>query len=203
MLPVFVLALAGLSASPVLAQEGHESGKVDLFQPAIELGIWTIVVFLVLLLVLRRYAWRPMLQGLQKREDNIRSAIEEAHRAREEAQKLQKQWQGELDKVHEKVRGITEEAHRNGQRIMEEMTNKARAEIASERDRSRREIDMAKDQALQQLWNQAAHLATVISAKAIRRQISVDDHRRLVDEAVAELHNAGQERQRQVASIKA
>jgi F-type H+-transporting ATPase subunit b len=201
MLPVLALALAGLSASPVLAQD--DSGKVHLFQPAIELGIWTIVVFLVLLLVLRKYAWGPMLQGLQKREDNIHSAIDEAHRAREEAQKLQKQWQGELDKVHDKVRDITEEAHRNGQRIMDEMTAKARADIAGERDRSRREIDMAKDQALQQLWNQAAQLATVISAKAIRRQISADDHRRLVDEAVAELHNAGQERERQVASIKA
>ena len=70
------------------------------------------------------------------------------------------------------------------------MIAKARAEIQAERERLRREIEMARDQALQELWKQAADLATMISAKAIRRQLSAEDHRRLVDEALTELQGA-------------
>jgi F-type H+-transporting ATPase subunit b len=166
-----------------------------------ELGLWTLVVFSLLLLILRKAAWKPMLEGLRNREESIRSAIEEAHRAREEAQRLREQLQGEMNKAHEKVRDILDEAHRNAQRTTEEMVAKARGEIQSERERLRREIGLARDQALQEIWNQTAQLATLVSAKAIRRELTQDDHRRLIDEALAELRQAGNERQRQVASI--
>jgi F0F1-type ATP synthase membrane subunit b/b' len=67
------------------------------------------------------------------------------------------------------------------------MLNRARTEIQAERDRLRREIDLARDNALQDLWGQAARLATLVSAKAIRRHLTPADHERLVQEAVAEM----------------
>lgn len=152
-----------------------------------ELALWTVVVFVLLCLILRKAAWGPMLEGLQKREQNILSAIEDAQKARDEAQKLRAELQRELDKAYEKVRDILDEARRDAQHATEEMVAKARAEIQSERDRLRREIETAKDQAIQQLWNQAARLATEVSSKVIPRQLNSDDHRRLVDETLAEL----------------
>jgi F-type H+-transporting ATPase subunit b len=71
----------------------------------------------------------------------------------------------------------------------------------TERERLRRDISTARDQALQEIWNQTAQLATLISAKAIRRELTDEDHRRLVDEALAELRQASHERQHEVASI--
>jgi F-type H+-transporting ATPase subunit b len=156
-----------------------------------DIGLWSVIVFLVLLFILGRYAWKPMLEGLQKREETIRGAIDDAQRSREEAQRLREQFQGEVNKAQEKVRDILEEGRRDAQRLTEEMLTKARGEIAGERERLRREVEMARDQALQELWNQAAQLATLISAKAIRRQLTPEDHRRLVDEALAELGPAG------------
>jgi F-type H+-transporting ATPase subunit b len=189
------LTLVLLVGVPGLAwAEGDAEGareKVDILSPRFDLGIWTVVVFGVLLLVLWKWAWGPMLQGLHNRERNIQGAIAEAQKAREEAQRLQEQWQQEMARAQEKVREIHDDARRKAQQNTDEMIAKARADIQAERERLRREIETARDQALQELWKHTAQLATEISAKAIRRQLSPDDHRRLVDEALADLPGAG------------
>jgi F-type H+-transporting ATPase subunit b len=166
-----------------------------------DLGLWTVVVFVLLLWVLRRYAWKPMLTGLGRRESNIREALAEAQRARDEAQRMQAQLQAQLNQAQEKVQGIYDEARRNAKQMTDEMVAKARTDIQTERERLQREIEVARDQALHALWNQAAQLATLISAKTIRRQINQDDHRRLVDEAIAEMRQAGSERERELSGV--
>jgi F-type H+-transporting ATPase subunit b len=185
--------------------EGHDAHSTEdqgLFGKALDLGIWTVVVFLVLLWVLSKYAWGPMLQGLQKREQNIQDALDRATQAQKEAERLREQHQREMDKVQEQVAAILDNARRASERSTDEMIAKARSEIQSERDRLRREIDNARDQAVQQLWNQTAQLATLVSAKAIRRQLTPDDHRRLLDEALADLGPAGDAWQRQTANLR-
>jgi F-type H+-transporting ATPase subunit b len=186
-------------------QEGHGGEgkeKPDIFGQALDLGIWTLVVFLLLLLVLTKYAWKPMLEGLKRREESIRSALDEAQRAREEAKTLQARFEQEMNRAQEKVREVMDEARRDAQNMKDEMIARAKSEIQTERERLRHEIEMARDQALQQIWSQSAQLATLISAKVIRRQLNVEDHRHLVDEAIADLRRAANERQREVASIR-
>lgn len=196
---VLVAAVIGCLALPSLAGAADEPGsKPNILSPRFDLTIWTIVVFGLLLLVLKKYAWGPMLEGLQKREHSIQGALDEAQRARDEAHRLRTQFQGEMDQASEKVRQMMEEARRDAQRTTDEMVAKARGEIQTERDRLRREIDRARDQALQELWAQTARLASLVSSKALRRQVTIEDHRRLVDEAIADLREAGTERQRQV-----
>jgi F-type H+-transporting ATPase subunit b len=168
-----------------------------------DLGLWTIVVFGLLLFVLRKLAWTPWLEATQRREQSIQQALLEAQRAREESQRLRDQLQKEMDQSAEKVTKIMDEARADAQRATEEMLGKTRAEIQKERERLHREIGMARDQALHEIWNQTAQLATLVSAKAIRRQLSLEDHRRLVDDAIAELRQAGNnQRQREVASVQ-
>jgi F-type H+-transporting ATPase subunit b len=159
----------------------------SIYEKMADLGLWTIVIFVILAIVLWKLAWGPIIQGLHKREESIRSAREEAEKARAETARLRDQLQQEMSQSQEKVRQVLDEGRRAAQRQHEEMMAQARAEIQGERDRLHREIDMARDQALQQLWAQTADLATLVSAKAIRRQLTPDDHRRLVDEALAEL----------------
>jgi F-type H+-transporting ATPase subunit b len=194
-----------VSVSPAHSAEAHggESSGVNIFNlQEWPLGVWTIVVFIVLLYLLRKYAWGPMLEGLQRREANIHEAIASAQRARVEAEKLREQFEAQVNQAQERQREILDEGRRLAQQLRDEMVAKAREEIQTERDRTRREISMARDQALQELWNQTAHLATLVSAKVIRRQLNGDDHRRLVDEAIADLRNAGSQRQREVASVQ-
>ncbi len=199
----FALALIAWTTGVAwAADEAHKGGeKPNILSPRFDLGIWTIVVFALLLLVLRKYAWGPMLQGLTQREETIRAALSEAQKANEEAKRLRDQVQAELNRAQEKVRDILDQGRRDAQRTTDEMLAKARADIQTERERLHREIDLARDQALQELWNQSAQLATLISVKAIRRQLTPDDHRRFVDEAIADLRQAANERQREVAGV--
>src|SRR5579871_6830769 len=100
------------------------------------------------------------------------------------------------------VRQLMDEARGKARQLTEEELSKARMETQRERERLHREIGMARDQALQEIWNRTAQLATLVAAKAIHRELNVDDHRRLVDEAIAELQRAGNQRRREVASVQ-
>lgn len=199
-----VLALTGLIVSPVHAAKETDPGKEptgvkkeekksgpQIFTPVrLDLTLWTLVVFLLLCWVLKKYAWAPILGGLQKREGTIQSALDEAQRTRAEAQRLREDLQGQMNRAHETVRELLEEARRDSQHTKDEMMASARNEIQAERDRLRREIGSARDQALQEIWKQAGQLATQISSKVIRRELNGEDHRRLVDEALTELGQA-------------
>jgi F-type H+-transporting ATPase subunit b len=203
LLAILTVTWAVLDAHLVrAADEAHETKSAGahkggdepppIFTPVrIDLAVWTLVVFLLLLFVLTKYAWNPMLGALQKREENVRSAIDEAQRARDDAHQIREQLATERGKIAEETRAAIEAARKDAQQLRESMLTQAKVDIQAERDRLHREIDSARDQALKQLWDQTAQLATLISAKAIRRQLSPDDHRRLLDEALADMRNAG------------
>jgi F-type H+-transporting ATPase subunit b len=191
-----VFAATARAADPHAAAAGGD----DIFGKALDLAIWTIVVFLLLLFILSKYAWKPMLEGLQRREENIRAAVEEARLAREEAQRLRAELQTEINKAQEKVRDFMDEARRDAKQLADDMAARAKEEIQTERQRLRREIETARDQALHELWNQTAQLASLVSSKAIRRNLTPDDHRRLVDEALAELRDATRKSPRELAN---
>ena len=163
---------------------------INILTLAYDLGVWTLAVFGLLLFILRKLAWKPMLEGLHKREQNIRAALEESKAAREEARHLRDHLAEERAKMGEEVRKALDEARQDARRLKEEITASGRAEVQADRVRLRREIETAKDQALQELWNQTAKLAEQIASKAIRREVTLEDHRRLVDEAMAELGSA-------------
>jgi F-type H+-transporting ATPase subunit b len=157
---------------------------------AAEVGIWTIVVFILLLLILRKAAWGPILEGLHKREETIKNAVEEAKQARADTQRVTAEFQVKMDQAYAEIPKIMAQARREAEAFKEEMRAQTAKDIQIERQRLRREIETARDQALQELWNQAAQLATLISAKAIGRSLTEEDHRRLLDEAIVELGQA-------------
>jgi F-type H+-transporting ATPase subunit b len=192
--PIVVFALLALllAAAPALAAAGEHQPSIT--DPRFDLTIWSIIIFVILFLVLRRYAWGPILEGLHKREEHIKAAVEEAKRAREETERMKTQFQAELAKAHEEIPKMMEAARKDAQQLAEEMRTRAQAEIQADRQRLRREIETARDQALHEIWNQAAQLATLISAKAIRRSLTPEDHRRLMDEALEELKHRGERR---------
>jgi F-type H+-transporting ATPase subunit b len=201
------LGLVLVRAGAAWAADPHEKSTertVDIFEglPALPLGFWSLVVFVILLLVLRRFAWGPMLEGLHKREHGILSAIDDAKKARTDAENLRLEWQRRMDQAQGEIRGILDDARRKAEHTTDEMIAKARSEIQGERDRMHREIELAKDQALQEIWSQTAQLATEVSAKALRRQITIDDQQRLIEEALGELNDRGKEWQRQSGGLR-
>lgn len=183
-------ARAAEPPGPGGAVEGEE-GKINVFKGWLDLSIWTLVVFLLLVFILGRFAWKPMLQGLQLREQTIRDSLDKAREEREKAEALRLQFQREMEQAQDKVRQLLDTARRDAQASQDRMLAQARGEIQAERDRLHREIDSARDQALHQIWAKTAELATAISGKVLRRSLTPEDQRRLVDEALAELPQRG------------
>ncbi len=172
----------------------REEEESNIFKGFLDLSVWTIVVFLVLLIVLAKFAWKPMLAGLKEREDSIHHAMEEAKAAKEEATKLRAELQAEIVKARAEGQAIRDETRRDAERLREEIMGKAKAEMQAERERLRTDMETARDQVLAELWAQTAQLSTMIAAKAVRRQITIEDQNRLVDEALAELRGAASNR---------
>lgn len=154
---------------------------------AADTAIWAIVIFVLLLIILRKLAWGPMLEGLKKREDSIRQAAEEAKNVREESRRAIVDLQAKLDQAYAEIPKIMDEARRDAEALKEDMRNTAAKEIQTERTRLRREIDTARDQALHDIWNQAANLATAISSKVLNKTMTSDDHNRLLHQALEEM----------------
>lgn len=152
-----------------------------------DLGIYTLVVFGVLFFVLARFAWKPFSVGLAKREATIAAARDEAVRAKHAAEEIQVKLKAEFAAAQDKIRAMMDEARRDADVL--KATEKAVGvkEAQAERERAKREIETAKEQALQEIQQQAVRLAALMSTKAVRRAMSEDDHRRLVDESLAEL----------------
>jgi F-type H+-transporting ATPase subunit b len=195
---------AGAPPAGQAAADGHGDGehKDDPFAGWLDLTIWTILVFLLLLFVLGKYAWTPMLEGLEKREHAIHSAAEEAQKARDEAQRLRDEVQAERNRINDERRQTLDEARKNGERVAEQLLGEARKTIQSDRERLNRDLQAERNQTQQQLINQTADLAILISSKVIGRQLSADDHHRLVDEALEELRQAAAQRQQMVANVQ-
>jgi F-type H+-transporting ATPase subunit b len=187
-----------LSASPVLAEDAakeehgtKEAGKIDVADKfglkRYDLGIYTLVVFSILVFILGRYAWGPMMAGLDKREATLRKIHEDADASREEARLALAEVQARLAKTNEEIRGMLDEARRDAQGVKDQMKAEAAVEIQAERERIRREIGTARDQALKEIYEQSVQLAALVSTKAIKRELTPADHSRLLDDALRDL----------------
>jgi len=154
-----------------------------------DLGIWTLVVFGLLFLLLSKTAWKPIMTGLQKREDTIAGFRNDAETARVEAEKLLAEVKVQRAKANEDVAALLAEARRDADVYREAEKTRTATDIQAERDRLKREIEAARDQALSEIWNKTVELATLVSSKAIGRSVTSDDHRRLIDESLTELNS--------------
>lgn len=163
---------------------GHPTGKPDPLEFQKDLAIWTAVVFAVLLLVLRRFAWGPIVEGLEKRELRITESIAAAEKANADAKLLLAEYDQKLASAAGEVRAILDEARRDAEHTQQEILAKARADAQAERDRTLREIETARDGALKELGERAANLAVDLAGKIVGARLNTGDHQRLIEEAL-------------------
>ncbi|QEL17043.1 F0F1 ATP synthase subunit B family protein [Limnoglobus roseus] len=155
-----------------------------------DLSIYTIVVFVALFVVLYVFAWPNIVKGLKKREEMLSAVKDAADKARREAEEASAKLQAEFATANDKVRAMLEEARRDADALRAKERETGLREAAAERDRAKREIETAKDTALQEIYLKAVDLATLLSTKAVKKNLTADDHKSLVDEALAELNSA-------------
>jgi F-type H+-transporting ATPase subunit b len=147
----------------------------------------TVIVFVIMLAILYFAAWGPIMKGLDKREELIASAKNEAIKAKQDAEKMQATLQAEFAAAQDKIRAMMDEARRDAEALKATEKAVGLKEAQAERERAKRDIDTAKEQALQELNERAVQLAMLVSSKTLKRSVTVDDHKRLLDESLAEL----------------
>jgi F-type H+-transporting ATPase subunit b len=149
-----------------------------------DLAIYTFIVFLLLLGILWRFAWGPIVEGLEKREHGIAEHIAAAEKANQDARNMLAEYERKLASSADEVRAIIDEARRDAEHTQQEILAKARADAQAERDRALREIETARDQALKELGERSANLAVDLAGKIVRAQLNPADHARLIDDAM-------------------
>jgi F-type H+-transporting ATPase subunit b len=151
------------------------------------LMIWTIVCFLVVLFVLKKYAFGPIQQMIDTRRERIEQAIKEADNAREEARNLLEEHRKLIGQAKSESEDILAEARR----IADAQRERVREETEEDRQRrleeTRRQIEQATAQALGQIRDEVGKLSLLAAEKITRKSLTDADQKRLIDEALAEL----------------
>ncbi|SIO21672.1 F-type H+-transporting ATPase subunit b [Singulisphaera sp. GP187] len=178
---------AAAGAGEAHAPSGHGEAKPNILEPQPSVAIWTVVVFLGLLFVLGKFAWKPLLLALHQREEHLEHVLLDTERARNEAEKLLAEHRRQVAEAEASARALIEEARTQARATAEEIIQKARAEAEVEQKRARHEIETARDHALSEIWTKTADLAVSVAGKVLAKDLSGDDHRRLVASAMSEL----------------
>lgn len=158
-----------------------------LIQPEPGLMIWTVVTFLLLVLLLGKFAWKPILAVLKERETTIRQALDEARQARKESESLLEQNRAILADARNQAREVLEKARQDAEQRRSDLVATARKEAEELLSRSRDEIQREKRQALRELREEAADLAIAAASRVVAGGLDAEHHRRLVDEYFASL----------------
>jgi F-type H+-transporting ATPase subunit b len=186
---VLVIALPAMAADPH-GDPAHAEKKGGLDFTGIkryDLGIYTLIVFGLLMLILGKYAWPKIREGLEKREANIRSALDEARKSRAESAELLARAKKDLDETAAKIATMLADARKDAEALKAAETEKGVKDAQAERERAARDMDAKMESMKKELTQQMVELAALMASKALRRQVTLENQRELLDESMAEL----------------
>jgi F-type H+-transporting ATPase subunit b len=150
-------------------------------------AVTTLVVFLVLVVVLGKFAWGPIAGGLKAREEKIRKDILDAEEARAKAEATLRDYNTQLATAENRVRDMLSKATADGEKLATGIRMKAQQEAEEIKERSQRDIEAARDQALREIYEKTAELSTSIAEKIIRRNLNPADQQDLVRQSLDQL----------------
>lgn len=203
-LSAFVVALAvgrlGYSQQVTAKQEARAAAKEAMAEESgggpnplavdPDLAIWTGVVFVLLFLVLRTFAWPQITAALTERENRIANSIAEADARLADAKRIMAEHEAKLAATAGEVRAMLEEARRDADQTRRQIEADGHKAAKDELDRAVREIGRARDAAIQELAISSANVAVDLARDVVREQISSDRQQQIVRDALGKLGTA-------------
>ena len=150
-----------------------------------DLALFSLFVFGLLFGALYVKAWPKISSALEEREAGIRRAIADAEKARIDSAEMLREHQAKLDSVHEEVKGILAEARRDAEHTKNEIIASATTEATNIKNRALADINLAKDQALHDLFDKMADQVAAATAQVVGRSVTGDDQSRFISEALS------------------
>jgi F-type H+-transporting ATPase subunit b len=181
-----VLATHLLAAVTTTSSSSSSSGKF-LITPSGGLMIWTLIVFVISLVLLRIYAFPPIRAALDRRQKAIEDSIDHAEQTRLEADQLLADYRERLKEAREQAEEIVSRARRTAETQEREAADAARVRHEELLEQTRRDIEAETRRALSQIREEVANLNVLAAEKVTRKTLTAADQKRLVDEALSEL----------------
>lgn len=192
MRPGRLAAAAGWIALASAAARAAEGGAgASLIEPQLGTIFWTTLTFLILVWLLGRFAWKPLLGALQARESAIQSSIDQARADREQAEGLLRQHRELLDQARRERAEAVTAGQRDAEKLKAEILAGARAQREQMLTQTEAQIQAGMRQARAELREVAADLAIQAAGKLLDRTLDPATHRRLVEEYLADLERSG------------
>jgi F-type H+-transporting ATPase subunit b len=172
-------------ASPPAAEE-----QPNPLQFKADLAVWTFAVFVLLFIILKKFAWGPISESLDRRERHIADNIEAAHRRDEEARQLLAEYERKLAGAADQVRSMLDEARQDAERTKQEIVAEAKAAAQGEHERAMRDIRTATDAAVEELSQRSTDLAVQLAGKIISTKLTPEERSRLVKDSLSKFASA-------------
>lgn len=176
-----VLTMFTLLPATLAAQE-HAAESPSLLSPAGGLMIWTLAVFLGLLFILSKYAYKPLLSAVEAREKALEDAISGAQRDRDEAARLLAAQREQLETARNEAQRYIAEGRATAEKLRSSMLEETKAQQLELIERARRELEREKERAIAELRREAVDIAIAGAGKVIERNLDDAANRRLVED---------------------
>jgi F-type H+-transporting ATPase subunit b len=183
---LLTVAVLALTALPLHAAE-EPGAALSPFAGDLGNAIWTLAIFVIVVVVLGKFAWGPVLALLRQREEFIHRSLSDAKRDRDEAEARLKDYAAKLQSAHAEALTIIEQARRDSERVREELRQRAKAEADKLIANAQNQIQVETTRALQQIRHEAVDLSVAIASKLLQRNISKDDNEKLIADALRQI----------------
>jgi len=149
--------------------------------------IWTIITFILLLFILKKFAWKPLLGALQKREELVKNSLQRAEQAKNEAEKLLEENRKQLNRADEAGKQIVNEHRALAEKLKDEIVEKAKQQSRLMSKEASLEIQRNKEAMLIELKGEVANLAIQAAEKILEETLDENKQRKLVDSFLRKL----------------
>ena len=163
---------------------------MELLTPSVGTLFWTGLTFVLLLLILKKTAWGPLLQMLEEREKNIRESLEKADAAKRETEEALAKNQEVMEQAKKEAQELLSKSRKTAEVTKEEIVQKAEAEAAKLLEKAKRDITLEREKAVEEIKAQAAELSVLIASKVIGKSLSKDDHREIIESSIEKMVEA-------------
>ena len=151
------------------------------------LFVWTIVTFLLLLLVLAKFAWNPLLKILKEREELIQSSLEDAEKAQQELSQLNSEGEAIVNKARAEAQKILSESKAASSKMKDEILKDAKEKAKSLAVDAEKQIQIEKEKAIAEVKGEVVHLSLSVAEKLIKKNLSAEDNKALIDESLSQV----------------
>ena len=161
-----------------------------LVQPDPGLFIWTILTFLVLLYLLKKFAWRPLLAALENRQEVIRKSLEDADQTKRELERVSQESRQIISQARVEAQSIVSRSRSEAEKLRAEVKQKARAEADSILREAERQIQLETSKALSKIRHDVVDLSLLVASKLIKKHLSKKDNESLIEDSLKQIETA-------------